>query len=360
MPSAPQIRKRIRSALDEHIIPALQTQIVTQVFAGPPFDFSRIPHQVLQKELLPNSKANPLDVIVSWEKEILTAQRMAQLGFIYSGASDERVGVTRLMAKSMRRRNLPIPDGITAFRVKAPAAFYVPANTPHGGSLSEESLLQQNGPLRLLVLHFTDQEIVLRHYASDEGGTHHLDVSDPTFNRIRKAYISALEKKEFQSAQGQLLLLMHNLNDYLINHSTPVSNSAWPALDGPPISTSSHVSARNIQLCEQTVEYVQFHLHAPISAEVLAKNCCVTTAHLNRVFCKSMGIPLMHFVTQRRLQAAELMLSQGNERIGDIARLTGFASYHSFATVFQRHSGVSPTEYRRASMRRRVDSESNS
>jgi len=63
MPFALKIRKQILATLDQHIIPVLQNQPVTQLIAGPPFDFSAVEHWATRKVLLPNQKSNPLNVV---------------------------------------------------------------------------------------------------------------------------------------------------------------------------------------------------------------------------------------------------------------------------------------------------------
>jgi AraC-like DNA-binding protein len=345
MPFAPKIRKQMLSALNGHIIPALQSQVIPQVLAGPPFDFSHVPHHTEQKVLLADKKVNPLNVLVHWEKEHLVLRRMSQLAFVYRGMSQERVGITRKMARSLRERHLPAPAGITAIAIKAPAAFYVPAQMPHGGSIFAE---KQHGVLRMLVAQFTERELLLRHFDSEEGGTHHLNIADPTFKKQEEKYVHLLQQRQFPAAQLQLLKLMQQLRDYLTTHAVHISNSSWPPLDDKSALVASHVSPACARLCYQAIDYIQFHLHTPLSMAVIARHCGVTPEHLSRVFRQSVGMPLMHYVTERRLRAAELMLVQGSERIGDIAKLTGFSSSHSFAIVFQRHHGVSPSRYRQA------------
>jgi len=342
MPFAPKIRKQMLSALNGHIIPALQSQVITQVLAGPPFDFSGAPHWAVRKVLLPDKKSNPLDIVVRWDEEHLMVRRMSQLAFNYHGASQEKVGVTRQMARDLKQQHLPVPPGVTAIQLIAPAAFYVPPHIPHGGAA-----LGKYGALRMLVAQFTDQELLLRHFDSEEGGTHHLNIADPVFKKREQAYVEMLQQQQFAIAQRHLLALMEHLRDYLNTHAVTISNSAWPSLDDKSILVASHVSQRNAQLCYHTIDYIQFHLHTALSMEVLAQQCGVTPEHLSRVFRQSVGMPLMHYVTERRLRAAEFMLSEGNERIGDIANLTGFSSSHSFAIVFQRRHGISPSQYRR-------------
>jgi AraC-like DNA-binding protein len=342
MPFAPQIRKQILQALNNHIVPALHTAIIPQVWAGPPFDFQGYNHPQVQRiPYLPAKKTNPLDVVVHWENEQVSARRMSQLAFSYHGASEEKIGVTRELARELKVGRLP---GLTSLQLVAPAAFYVPANVPHGGMAWGE---KEYGPLRMVVALFTQNELLLRHFDSAKGGSHHICVGEPSFKEMELRYAQLLQQGDSRAAQRQLLTFMQNLSDYLAHHETPLSNSSWPPLEDTTLSLASHITPRNAQLCRQAIDYIQFHLYTSLTVGTIAQACGVSDAHLNRTFRQNVGVPIMHFVTYRRLRAVELMLADGDERISDIARLAGFASSHSLAVVFHRHSGMSPTQYRK-------------
>jgi AraC-like DNA-binding protein len=347
MPFAPQIRKQMLQALDEYIIPQLSTQVVLQVLAGPPYDFSQVAHSVVREKPLPDRDLNSLDVFIRWEKEGLVARRMSQLAFAYMGASDERVGLTRQMSKQLNAAQVsPLPAGVTSFRLSSPAAFYVPMLVPHTGNTSKESLGRTIDPLRMLVLQFTRHELLLRHFESDRGGTHHLNITDPYFVEMEQVYVGLLAQGNKVAAQSQLLTLMRRVSDYIRYHPVPVSNSSWPSLNGR-IRDDVSLSTQSARLCYQAIDYIQFHLHKPLTGTLLAEVCGVTYMHLNRVFHEVTGLSVMRFVTESRLIAAKHMLVDTQERISDIARIVGFSSMHSFSVVFTRHVGVCPSEYRR-------------
>lgn len=343
MPSEPQIRKLILSVLNKQIIPLLQAQRIPQVLAQPPFDFDGVEHWTLQEALLADKKAHSLEIRQSWEKAQVTARRMSLLGFSYSGASLERVGVTRQMAKSLTEYGLPVPAGVTSFHLPAPGVLYVPAHVPHGGlSLAAEKY----GPSRMLIVWFAEQDLWVCHHDAVEGGTHNLNIADPTFKQLEQTYVQMLEKRDFWAAQLFLLHFMKRLESYLVKRSSVIINSAWPSFDEKAILIAPHVSPRYAQHCYKAIDHIQFHIHTPLSLEVLAEVCGVTVPYLSHVFRKSMGITLMHYVTEHRIRAAEMMLVETNERISDIAKLVGFSGSHSFAGIFRRSRGMSPTQYR--------------
>lgn len=350
MPFAPKIRKQTLQALNGQIIPFLERQPVTQILAGAPFDFAGVPHWEEQKGLLADKKQHELDVVVYWNKANLRARRMAQLSFLYGGVSQERVGITRQMAQRMKCADLP---GIIGFELAAPAVFYVPRLQPHDGSPEKEKFLEKKyGPVKLLVLQFTDSEMIVRNVGTSEGPQHNLAIAASVFPQMEQAYVLLLRKRNFFEAQQQLIRLAKKLSDYLSHHPAPISNSSWPPLNAKFISSTMNAPPQSREIYRKTVDYIQFHLHKPMTASDLAAVSGVTYMHLNRVFKAITGLALMNFVTRCRLEAAKLMLIRSNERISDIAALTGFASLPSFSLVFARHEGMNPSQYRRKHRRK--------
>ncbi len=349
MPFAPQIRKQIVQALDLHIIPSLQNGRVTQFAAVPPYNFAQIPHWPLQKKLLQDSATSPVDQITQWPRSYVLASHLQYLGFIYGGASDERAGVTNAMAAGLKQEGHVLPSGVTAYRLVAPAAFYVPSLVPRhdGQHPHDESELAQYGQRRMLSLEFNARELFIRLYEQDRGGTHPLHIPLTPFPGMLRQYVEYLQLKEENQAQAMLLRLMQNLSDYLPRTQLSIGNSCWLPLRAETEAIQATASEKQARLCREAIDYIHLHLHSPFSLQELARVCGVNSAYLNRVFQRTLGTTLMRYATQSRISAAKLMLVEGDERINDIAHLLGFSSPNSFSLVFLRQVGLSPREYRK-------------
>lgn len=340
MPFAPSIRKQILNILSERIIPLLDSTPLLQLLLEPPYHFEGVPHWTVRDEPLPDIIRNPLDISTYWNEVDLSAWRMSQLAFSYNGVSEEKIGLTQQMAKALQQRQMPLPGGVTALEVKAPAAFYVPPYAPHCGRFLDGQNSQVFG---ILVLHFTTHDFFLRFHDSVHGVSHSLYINDGRFKEMEGAYVDLLRKRAYDAAQRYLLHMMQALHQYLTQHTVSVSNSAWKKDNYQVLPGTSR---RVASLCHQAMDHIQFHLSDALTLEHLAKVCGVTPQYLSLSFSRAIGVPLMSYVTLRRLSAAEMILALTNERITDVAQLTGFSSSHSFAVVFKRHYGMSPRQYR--------------
>lgn len=66
-----------------------------------------------------------------------------------------------------------------------------------------------------------------------------------------------------------------------------------------------------------------------------------------RLFKQIYGVSHMRYMLDRRFDEACFYLRTSSVSIKQIAELSGFSSSNYFSQMFQRHKGVSPTEYRR-------------
>ena len=344
MPFAPKIRKQILEILNKQIIPQLQESAVLQLLFEPPFDFRGLPFWTTRKSLLPENQQNPLDVFQDWSGTNVTARRFSELSFSYRGVSEESIGITQQAARALRRHKIPIPAGITTLNLPTPAAFYVPPLMPHGG----RHLHAEDGEgFGILVAHFSETEFFLRYFDTQHGVSHYINITEPHFRQMELDYRQLLRNRAYDAAQRHLLNFMFRLCDYLTHHKISISNSAWPIHDRDMGQKLMQLSPRDARLCSKLMDYVQFHINEPITMDLLAQVCQVTPQRIGQVFTPFAGISPMRYVTMQRLNTAKLMLISTQERMADIAQLTGFASPHSFAVVFKRHHGMSPSQFRR-------------
>lgn len=303
-----------------------------------------MPHTVLQDEPLPDNTGDPLNVQFDWNEANISARRMSQLSFVYAGASQERVGITRDMARKLEQQGHTVPAGLIAFRTCAPTAFYVPSLMPHGGRyLSSES----GERFGIMVASFTGWDILLRVQDTSLNAMHILRIRDSNFRQMELAYAELLRKRAYDAAARYLYQLMLRVADVLQQRDVSVSNSAWPAVSGQAIAILPQASPRNIELCYRAIDYILFHLDRRLTLNDLAQVCNVTPQYLSHIFMKTTGVKLMSYAIELRLHSAELMLICTDECIGDVARLCGFSSIYNFTVMFKRQYGVSPRQYRR-------------
>lgn len=351
MPFAPQVRKQVLQALDEHIIPALQAVPVVQILAAPPFDFSTVEHHVEQQKLLPHKTFSPLQISLRWPREHMVAIQMPCFGFVYEGVSQERVGVTTAMGTKSRAAQ---PAGITRVHIPAPGIICYPPFAVH--SDGHESNPVDPRLTRVFCFRLTENDVRVMIAERDTRHvtvTHHLQIGDALLAQLGAIYLDELQQAgSAQSSQAQLLAFMTRLRRYVYEEKPGFSNSCWPDLTDTTDKIAASGDTRHQALCREVVDYIQRNLHLPLRLDEIAKRFEISRFHLNCIFRQVLGTTVMHYVTQQRIEVAREIIERSPEPVHDIAQLTGFASTSSFCTVFRKHTGFTPNEYRQEVQRK--------
>ena len=357
MPFAPKIRKDILSALDDHIIPALKSQKITQVLAEAPYDFSDLKYWIKREKPLPDRPHDPLQVVRNWWKENMVSTSDTAFGFLYQGVGYEQIGVTASTAKIIKARNLPVPPGITVLQLTSPAVICYPPFTPHAKGLPDDWIIKNNLREDVRVLAFSIADNTLRVFTSVRTPdfretSHSLQVNDPLLAQIAFIYLDELRQPQnHENAHSQLLILMCRLRRHLQYHRAVISNSCWikPATAK---TNNPAIPPKHTKLCFDAQNYIQYHLSEPLSLSSLAEHFEVSPFHFNTVFQEVLGTTVMRYITSLRVDVTKRIIADTPERISDVAELTGFSSTASFCTVFRKAAGCSPGEFREHSRKR--------
>lgn len=78
----------------------------------------------------------------------------------------------------------------------------------------------------------------------------------------------------------------------------------------------------------------------------LARRSGLSARHVARLFREELDTTPAGYVEQVRLEAAQVLLENGDDTITSIARRTGFGSPESMRRAFLRHLGTTPGAFR--------------
>ena len=85
----------------------------------------------------------------------------------------------------------------------------------------------------------------------------------------------------------------------------------------------------------------------PLDLEALARAAHVSPRHFSRSFRKTFGETPHQYLLTRRIERARYLLRTTDMQVAEACLAVGFKGVGSFTTTFRRHTGVTPTEYRR-------------
>jgi AraC family L-rhamnose operon regulatory protein RhaS len=161
-------------------------------------------------------------------------------------------------------------------------------------------------------------------------------------------------------ADENIARCFHNL-DLLLERRTPAGSqtrltltinelivSIMEMLEREHIPLDEHLSTTQ-RMVEMFLEELPRHLDVPWTLEMMAAECGLSRSQFS-TYCKQITnmTPVAYLNSLRVEAAAQMLLENHALSITDVAGAYGFNSSQYFATVFQKYTGNSPSEYRRS------------
>ena len=100
----------------------------------------------------------------------------------------------------------------------------------------------------------------------------------------------------------------------------------------------------NLDSIQNSIDYIEKNLKSEISAQELADQANFSIFHYYRLFQMAIGMPVMQYITRRKLLHAIYEISCGSKII-DTALDYGFDTYAGFYKAFKREFGYSPKQF---------------
>ena len=104
-------------------------------------------------------------------------------------------------------------------------------------------------------------------------------------------------------------------------------------------------------LVGQAIEFMEHHYCQPISASDVAQGVCVSYPHLARLFKTEKGCTIGVWLNNLRMDKARVLLRDLGLEVKEVASKVGFKAPNYFCRIFKKHTGTSPLEYRKQSIK---------
>lgn len=106
------------------------------------------------------------------------------------------------------------------------------------------------------------------------------------------------------------------------------------------------------KMCANIKDFLYAHYSEKISLATLSKKHFISTFHLVHQFTHEFGCSPIHFLTQKRLAEAVILLKTTEMSVTNISSSIGFSSASHFSQKFKSAFGISPLQVRKEKSKR--------
>lgn len=93
--------------------------------------------------------------------------------------------------------------------------------------------------------------------------------------------------------------------------------------------------------------YIEEHFTENVTQSKLVQLSHMSATKLKKLFRQFTGCTITNYIIDLRIDYAEHLLSETSASVEEISAASGFGSSTGFATSFRKHTGMSPSEYRK-------------
>ena len=155
--------------------------------------------------------------------------------------------------------------------------------------------------------------------------------NDP--NALKKMFSKMLSAQTSDKLYGDLVC-SGLIYEYVIEFHRNMNNKA-----------NKVISKRN-NLLMPVLNYMDENFRSNFSMAQLAESVGISPQHLCRVFKSAMNMRPNEYLTLLRIRESKHLLETSDLPISEIATQSGFPDAGYFSTVFKKHEGMTPMEYK--------------
>ncbi|MBS6196197.1 MAG: helix-turn-helix transcriptional regulator [Clostridiales bacterium] len=97
---------------------------------------------------------------------------------------------------------------------------------------------------------------------------------------------------------------------------------------------------------QEAMSYVHSHLLDDLNIDAIAEHCGLSPSRFKAKFRKELGITPHAYIVSLKIDTAKILLKDPQNSVTDVAFQLNFSSSNHFASVFKKHTGYTPTDFR--------------
>lgn len=98
---------------------------------------------------------------------------------------------------------------------------------------------------------------------------------------------------------------------------------------------------------KKVINYINEYIEDKINIDDLVKLTKWQSQHFQKMFKEFMGVTVYKYILNKKIEKAQFFLLHETTEITQISYNLGFKSHSNFCSIFKKHVGITPQEYRK-------------
>ena len=103
--------------------------------------------------------------------------------------------------------------------------------------------------------------------------------------------------------------------------------------------------------CLKIIEYMEAHISEKLSMDELSRAMSFSKSYISKRFVAACGCSVIDYFTIMKVDEAKRLIRESNKNFFEISDMLMFSNSHYFSTVFKKHVGMTPTQYKKSCIR---------
>jgi YesN/AraC family two-component response regulator len=96
------------------------------------------------------------------------------------------------------------------------------------------------------------------------------------------------------------------------------------------------------------ISYMENHLYGKFTMDDLCKELSFGKSYVSKRFLEICGRSVMDYFTMMKINEAKRLIRESRYNFFEISEMLCFSNSHYFSTIFKRHTGMTPTQYKKS------------
>ncbi|WP_085506326.1 helix-turn-helix domain-containing protein [Thalassobacillus devorans] len=96
----------------------------------------------------------------------------------------------------------------------------------------------------------------------------------------------------------------------------------------------------------KAIAYIHDHILSDLTLEEISRECYVSPSYLSHLFKREVGVSIVQFINEKRIDESKYFLLHTSTSISDIAKLFQFCNQSYYTSVFKKYVKQTPRQYR--------------